>query len=112
MSEYRGGRTTAANGGSWVPFDPSIDLIITGLGLDPAYFTGSLCAVTGDDCDSLLNTIFNDIDGFAGQESNQGSDPMDWRSTAINSAQYLDTVFPNGVDWTNAFDLSFTPATP
>lgn len=108
-SEYRGGRTTPATGGTWVPFDPSLNLIISGLALDPAYFTGSLCALEGDDCNDLLNTIFDYGDGFAGQEPNQGSDPMDWRSTAIDGAQYLATVFPNGVDWTNAFDFSFTP---
>jgi len=111
LSELRGARTTPANGGSWVPFDPSIDLIISGLGLDPAYFTAGLCATVGDDCNDLLNTIHNYTDGFADQEPNQGSDPMDWRSDAIDAAQYLETVFPNGVDWTNAFDLSFTPMT-
>jgi len=108
-SEYRGDRTTPASGGSWLPFDPSLDLIVSGLALDPAYFTGNLCAQVGDDCNDLLNTIFDYGDGFAGQEPNQGSDPMDWRSIAINSADYLTTVFPNGVDWSNAFDFSFTP---
>jgi hypothetical protein len=61
----------------------------------------------GDDCTELLNAIFED--GFAGQESNQGMDPNDWRSTAIQNPVYLDSVYPNGSDWNGAFDFSFTP---
>ena len=109
-SEYRGGRTTPATGGTWIPFDPSLDVIISGLALDPAYFTGSQCAVSGDDCNELLNVVNNFIDGFAGYEKNQGSDPMDWRSTALATPDYLDTVYPNGIDWSGAFDFSFTPS--
>jgi hypothetical protein len=109
-SEYRGGRTTAATGGSWaLPYNPSLDLIVTELGLDAGYFTGSQCANVGDDCNQLLNKVFDYINGFAGQESNQGTEPADWRSTSINSAVYLDTVYPNGTDWNGAFDFSFTP---
>lgn len=109
-SEFRGARTTPATGGTWVlPFDPSLDLIVTELALDPAYFTGSLCANIGDDCNDLLNKVYDFINGFAGQEANQGTEPLDWRSTAINSAVYLNSVYPNGVDWTGAFDFSFTP---
>ncbi len=107
-AEYRGGRTTPATGGTWIPFDPSLDLIITELALDPAYFTGSLCADVGDDCTDLLNAVF--VDGFAGQEPNQGTDPQDWRSEAIADPAYLTTVYPNGVDWTGAFDFVFTPS--
>lgn len=109
-SEYRGGRTTPATGGTWIPFDPSLDVIVSGLALDAAYFTGSLCAVPGDDCNELLNTVYDFIDGFAGHEQNQGSDPMDWRSDALAMPAYLDTVYPNGIDWTGAFDFSFTPS--
>jgi len=109
-SEYRGGRTTPASGGTWEPFDPSLDLIITELTLDDAYFTGTQCANIGDDCNDLLNKVHDYINGFAGQESNQGTEPVDWRSAAINSAQYLNSVYPNGVDWTGAFDFNFTPA--
>ena len=108
-SEYRGGRTTAATGGTWIPFDPSLDLIVTELALDPGYFTGSQCANIGDDCNQLLNKVYDFVNGFAEQEANQGTEPADWRSTSINSAQYLDTVYPNGTDWTGAFDFSFTP---
>ncbi|VAW62322.1 hypothetical protein MNBD_GAMMA11-1152 [hydrothermal vent metagenome] len=111
-SEYRGGRTTPASGGSWLPFDPSLDLIITGMALDADYFSGDKCASSGDDCNAFLNAVFDFSGGFAGQEQNQGSDPMDWRSNAIDSAAYLDSVYPNGIDWSNAFDLSFTPGAP
>ena len=108
-SEYRGARTTPASGGSWLsPFNPSLDLIVDALALPGDYFTGSQCAQIGDDCNSLLNAVFGD--GFAGQEQNQGSDPMDWRSTALDNADFLPSIFPNGLNWDNAFDQSFTPA--
>jgi hypothetical protein len=105
-SEFRGNRTTPATGGTWLPFDPSLDLIETELSLGTGYFDTS-CATVGDDCSALLNAVFQD--GFAGQEPNQGSDPLDWRSTAIASPDYLTTVYPNGVSWDGAFDPSFTP---
>jgi len=108
-AEYRGGRTTAATGGTWLPFDPSLDLIITALSLDSDYFSGTKCALNGDDCTVMLNAVFEFTGGFAGQEENQGADPLDWRSTEINNATYLTTVYPNGVDWTGAFEHSFTP---
>jgi hypothetical protein len=111
-SEFRGGRTTPATGGTWIPFDPSLDVIVSGLALDPGYFTGSQCAVYGDDCNDLFNTINNFVDGFAGMEQNQGTDPMDWRSAALAVPNYLDSVYPNGIDWTDAFELSFTPSAP
>jgi len=107
FAEYRGNRTTPATGGTWAPFDPSLDMIVDYLGLPSTYFTGSECANVGDSCVELLNAIF--ADGFAEQEHNQGMDPGDWRSVALQSAVYLDTVYPNGVDWTGAFDFSFTP---
>ncbi|MFT5656875.1 MAG: hypothetical protein ACI9KN_000144 [Gammaproteobacteria bacterium] len=107
-SEYRGSRNTPATGGSWLPFDPSIDLIKTALTLPANYFNGNQCADIGDDCNQLLNSIFGD--GFAGQEQNQGSDPMDWRSIAIDNADYLTSTFPNGIDWEGAFVHSFTPS--
>ena len=109
-SEYRGGRTTPASGGTWLPFNPSLDIIVSGLALDPAYFTGNQCAVSGDDCNDLLNAINNFVDNFAGAERNQGSDPMDWRSDALAEADYLTTVYPNGIDWTDAFTQDFTPS--
>ena len=110
-AEYRGGRTTPATGGSWIPFDPSLDIIITGMpALSADYFSGNKCATSGDDCSALLNGVFDFSGGFAGQEANQGSDPMDWRSTALGNAVYLNSIYPNGIDWSNAFDLSFTPA--
>jgi len=109
-TEYRGGRTTPATGGTWLPFDPSLDLIITALSLDNDYFTGTKCALIGDDCIDLLNAVFEFTGGFAGQEENQGADPLDWRSTEINNADYLATVYPNGIDWTDAFEHNFIPA--
>ena len=106
-SQYRGARNTAASGGSWLPFNPSLDMIIAALALDSDYFTGNKCAQLNDDCNQLLNAVF--VDGFADQERNQGSDPMDWRSAALAGASYLDSVYPNGIDWSGAFEQSFTP---
>jgi hypothetical protein len=106
-SQYRGARNTAASGGSWLPFNPSLDMIIGALALDSDYFSGSKCAQLNDDCNQLLNAVF--VDGFADQEKNQGSDPLDWRSAALAAATYLDSVYPNGVDWSGAFEQSFTP---
>jgi hypothetical protein len=108
-SEYRDGRTTATTGGSWIPFDPSIDLLVAAFSLDSDYFTGSKCALENDDCNDFINAMFNDADGFAGHEHNQGSDPMDWRSAEIDNAVYLESVYPNGVNWTGAFEFDFTP---
>ncbi len=106
-SIYRGDRTTPVSGGSWIPFNPSLDMIITALSLDPAYFSGDLCADLDDDCTELFNAVF--VNGFAEQEQNQGSDPMDWRSDALQAAVYLNSVYPNGQNWDGAFDRSFTP---
>lgn len=102
-----GDRTTAATGGTWLPFDPSLDMIATELGLSTSYFTGSECANEGDSCVELINAVVQD--GFAGQEQNQGSDPMDWRSTELASPIYLESVFPNGLNWDGAFDQVFYP---
>lgn len=107
-SEFRGGRTTPATGGTWIPFDPSLDVIISGLALDDNYFSGNLCANVGDDCNALLNAVF--YDGFAGQEKNQGSDPMDWRSTILAQPEYLTSVYPNGASWDGAFDYNYLPS--
>jgi len=109
-AEYRGSRTTPTSGGTWLPFDPSLDLIIYAFNLGSDYFTGTKCALAGDDCVDLINAVFEFTGGFAGQEENQGTDPLDWRSTEINSANYLTTVYPNGIDWTDAFEHSFTPS--
>jgi hypothetical protein len=108
-SAYRGNRTTPATGGTWLPFDPSIDMIVDALDLDADYFTASKCASLEDDCNDLLNATFEFVGGFAGQEQDQGEDPSDWRSVAIDSAEYLSTIYPNGVDWTDAFEHTFTP---
>ncbi|HEC20867.1 MAG TPA: hypothetical protein ENI97_16245 [Gammaproteobacteria bacterium] len=97
-SQYRGGRNLVTM---------STTDIIAFLGLSPSYFSGTECANVGDDCTAMLNAVF--ADGFAGQEQNQGSDPMDWRSTAITSPDYLLSVYPNGADWVGAFDMSFNP---
>jgi hypothetical protein len=107
-AEYRGGRTTPLTGGTLFPvFDPSLDQIVTELGLSDTYFTGSECANIGDDCTELLNAIYED--GFADQEPNQGMDPNDWRSVAIDNPVYLESVYPNGTDWSGAFDFEFMP---
>ncbi len=103
---YKGGRTALETGGTWIPFSPSLDMIETALELDPGYFADE-CMSIGDECDELINTVF--MGGFAEQESNQGEDPNDWRSMALQAATYLDTVYPNGVDWTGAFAQNFKP---
>ncbi len=108
-SAYRGGRTTPASGGTWIsPFNPSLDQIEQEFGLGPNYFANT-CAIVGNSCNTLLNAVFARDGGFAGQEPNQGSDPLDWRSTAIASPDYLTTVYPNGVSWDGAFETSYTP---
>lgn len=101
---YRGSRTTPATGGT-LPSNPSLDQIIEELSLDPAYFTGNACNMVNDDCTDLLNAIFRD--GFAGQEPNQGTDPMDWRTTAVATPDPLLSVYPNGMNWDGAFDPVF-----
>ncbi|MCP4433532.1 MAG: hypothetical protein GY806_21350, partial [Gammaproteobacteria bacterium] len=97
-----------ATGGSWLPFNPSIDMINTALELPASYFTGGQCENVGDDCNDFLNAVF--VDGFSGQEQNQGTDPMDWRSTALDNADYLRSIYPNGIDWDGAFEHTFTPS--
>ncbi len=106
-AEYRGNRTTPASGGTWEPFDPSLDLIVAALMLDADYFANGKCESLNEDCTALLAAIFDD--GFADQEPNQGSDPGDWRSNAIAGATYLPSVYPNGINWQGAFEPVFTP---
>lgn len=106
-SEYRGSRSTPATGGSWLPFNPSIDMINAALGLPADYFTGGQCENAGDNCNDFLNAVF--ADGFSDQEMNQGTDPMDWRSTALENADYLSSVYPDGISWAGAFEQTFTP---
>ncbi len=108
FSEYRGSRNTPATGGSWIPFDPSLDMIKTALSLPADYFSNSQCENIGDDCNDFLNAVF--VDGFSDQEKNQGTDPLDWRSTALDNADYLTSIFPNGINWDGAFDQTFTPS--
>lgn len=105
---YRGGRTTSATGGTLNPFDPSLDIIISELGLQADYFTNNKCENVNEDCVALLDAIFTD--GFAGQEPNQGADPQDWRSDAIANPDYLGSVYPDGfTDWAGVFEPVFTP---
>ena len=47
---YRGSRTTPSASGTWMPFDPSLDMIALELALGADYFTGSKYAEIGDDC--------------------------------------------------------------
>ena len=84
-----------------------IDMINTALSLPASYFSNGQCENIGDDCNDFLNAAF--VNGFSDQEQNQGSDPMDWRSTALDNAVYLSSVFPNGINWDSAFDQTFTP---
>lgn len=103
----RGSRTTPASDGTWIPFDPSLDMIALELDLDSDYFFGDKCAQADDDCTALLNAVF--ADGFADQEPNQGADPVDWRSAALANPGVIESIYPNGVDWSGAFDLVLTP---
>jgi hypothetical protein len=79
-----------------------LDDIATYLNLGEDYFTGDRCATVDDDCTDLLNAVLED--GFADQEPNQGTDPMDWRSGALTQATFLYSVYPNGSNWEGAFD--------
>jgi len=108
-SEYRGDRNLLPTGGTWEPvFNPSQDMIITALNLDTDYFTGTKCNETGDSCNELLTAIHQE--GFAEQEMNQGSDPMDWRTDALLEVEYLDSIYPAGFsDWTGVFEPAFNP---
>ena len=47
-ARYRRGRTTLADGGTWIPFDPSLEMIASELDLGTDYFTGTLCADLDD----------------------------------------------------------------
>lgn len=105
---YRGGRTTAETGGSWMPFNPSLDLIRSALLLSDTYFNQAECGVVDSSCVEFLNAVFNSSDGFDNEEKNQGSLPTDWRAVAIANATYLDQVYPAGSsDWSLAFVMSF-----
>jgi len=98
-SEYVTSRNTPVANGSWIPFNPSLDMLINAFELESDYFSNNKCENMGDSCNELMNSIFKD--GFAEQEPNQGSDPQDWRSEAMLDPAYLDSVYPNGVDWTD-----------
>ena len=100
QSSYEGIRTTPISGGTWIPFNPSLDQLINAFELDATYFTNGQCEAIGDSCNELMNAIFQD--GFAGQEPNQGQDPQDWRTDAMQSAEYLNSVYPNGTNWDDA----------
>ncbi len=106
-SEFRGARTTPTTGGTF-PSDPSLDTLKVVLNLDANYFTANLCANVGDDCNNLLNSIFRE--GLFNHEQNQGTQPTDWRATALAAPNYLNSVYPNGADWFGAFDYNFTPS--
>jgi len=106
-AEYRGGRTTPTTGGTFEPFDPSLDLLNLALGLDASYFTGTQCGDLNSDCTDFMNAVIED--GFAGQEMNQGSEPADWRAAAIQSGTYLDSVLPLGDSWDTVFLQNFSP---
>lgn len=100
---YKGGSTASAQTVA------TIDGHFVSQGLLSGGELAACLASSGDNgnCVALLNAIFED--GFAGQEPNQGYDPQDWRSAAIASPAYLSTVYPNGTDWSGAFDQTFNP---
>jgi len=82
-------------------------LISLAFGLDSNYFTGAQCGDVNSGCSVLLNAVIED--GFAGQEMNQGSEPADWRATAIQAATYLDSVVPVDESWDSLFNQNFSP---
>lgn len=102
-TEYKGGSTSSD------ATNAAIQSYFNDLGLLSGSEVTDCLVSSGDDqnCIDLMNAVIDD--GFAGQEPNQGTDPGDWRSAALASPMYLDTVYPNGVDWTGAFDWVFTP---
>jgi len=75
--------------------------------LDADYFTNTKCENIDDDCVLLLDAIV--ADGFAGQQPNQGADPLDWRSDAIANPVYLE-VYPAGfADWVGVLSPYLLP---
>ena len=99
-SEFRGSRSAIAS---------DLDSVEAYLGMATDYFD-TTCNVSVIDCTLFLDAVHNNADGFAGQEPNQGTDPLDWRSTAIGTPSYLTTVYLDGLSaWTGVFDHSFTP---
>ena len=104
---YEGGRTTPATGGSAT--DPSLDMISGYLWPGQSNYFDTSCNDSNTDCVDLLNRIFTFNDQDWGQEPNMGSEPTDWRAAAIATPDYLTSVYPNGMDWSGAFDFSFTP---
>jgi len=103
MAVYRGGRTTLEDSGS-----PTLADVRNYLGLSSTYFIGSECGDFNSNCVNLINGIFQS--GFASTEQNQGQIPNDWREAAIAQAQYLSSVYPDGLtDWSTAFVMNFSP---
>ena len=105
VATYEGGRNMPATDGTVT--NPSLDMVSGYLWPQQPNYFESNCNDSNPECVELLNRVFED--GFADQEPNFGSDPMDWRSQGIETPEYLDSVYPNGTDWTGAFDFSFTP---
>jgi len=104
---YEGGRTTPATGGTVT--DPSLDMISGYLWPGQANYFDTSCNDTNTDCVDLLNAIFTFDGQNWGQEPNMGSQPVDWRAAAMATPDFLQSVYPNGMDWSGAFDFSFTP---
>lgn len=95
---YRGGRNLQAQ---------DLTDVINFLGISQDYFTSPKCELPGENCDELMNAVF-DL-GYAGKEANQEKDPNDWRGPALDAVNYLDSVYPNGMNWDGAFDQVFLP---
>lgn len=80
-----------------------LDSVEAFLGLPNDYFD-TTCDVEFAECNALINSIFED--GFYGQEANQGADPNDWRSTALDNITYLESVYPAGnTSWDGVFAI-------
>ena len=100
---YKGGNTTSE------AINTTIEGHFVSLGLLSGGELDECLASNGNNsgCVDLFNAIFED--GFADQEPNQGFDPQDWRSLAVENRIYLESVYPNGTDWDGAFDQVFNP---
>ena len=79
-------------------------LVTEGASISSTYFDSN-CITADDNCDTFLDALFEV--GEYDQEGNFGTDPNDWRTSALASAAFLDSVFPSGASsWDGVFDTT------